>query len=106
MQIVLEKISKYTNYEIVKIASKTAGIKSSIKKDRNMVIGCDPNNSSFVWLSALSGWGVQTAAAYSEITSYLATNKNIPSQIIDYGINIDNLLISRLNRTDDDKKYN
>ena len=82
MQIVLERISKYTNFEVVKIASKSAGIKTSVEQDRNMVIGCDPMDSSFVWVSALSGYGIQTAPAYSDIVSYLATDKDLPQKYL------------------------
>lgn len=96
MQIVLEKVSKYTNLKIEKIASKSAGIKCSIEQDANMVIGCDPNDNSFVWLSALNGYGIQTSPAYSELTSYLATGKQVPPKFVDIGINVENLSPSRL----------
>ena len=65
-----------------------------------MVIGCDPMDSSFVWVSALCGNGIQTSPAYSDIVSYLATGKDLPQKYVDSGLNIENLLISRLKQTE------
>merc|ERR1712154_173179 len=98
MQTLLHKINKYTSLKVEKIARKTSGIRCSIKDDSNLVIGPSEEDASFIWCAALGGYGVQTSPAYSEIASYLAVNKDLPKQYVDLGIDIGQLLPSRLEK--------
>eukprot|EP01083_Nonionella_stella_P107547 311578_1 len=96
MDLVLHRLNTCTTLNVQKIARKCGGAKCSTPNDRNIVIGPTADEASFSWCAALGSYGLQLAPAYSEITSYLALNKQIPQQYIDLGIDINKLLPSRL----------
>ena len=104
MEVVLQKLRKHTALKVEKMASKAAGIRCTVKDDYNIVIGPDQKDVSFVWCAALGGYGVQTAPAYSEITSYLACGKDMPQKYVDMGLDVDKLLPSRLSANSNEAK--
>lgn len=64
-----------------------AGLRS-FSPDHEFVIGWDCTASEFFWLAGQGGYGIQTAAAASELAAALLCRESLPAHLADYGVNV------------------
>jgi D-arginine dehydrogenase len=60
---------------VTRVISNWAGLRSFVP-DKNLVLGPDPADPSFVWIAAQGGYGFQTAPAASQLVADLACGLN------------------------------
>ncbi len=82
----IERIEAATTMTIRRPRHSWAGLRSFVP-DGEMVIGWDIENSSFFWLAAQGGYGIQTAPAVSELAASLALGDLVPKHLIEQGLN-------------------
>ena len=71
--IAAERVQEATTLVIRHVRHAWAGLRSSVADD-SPVVGEAPDAAGFIWLAALSGYGVQTAPAVGRIAAALATS--------------------------------
>jgi D-arginine dehydrogenase len=70
--IAVERVQEATTLTIRGVRHAWAGLRSAVA-DETPVIGEAPDAPGFVWLAALSGYGVQTSPAAGRIAAAAAT---------------------------------
>lgn len=81
----IERIEAATTMTIRRPRHSWAGLRSFVP-DGEMVIGWDIKNSSFFWLAAQGGYGIQTAPAVAELAASLALEDPVPKDLIKHGL--------------------
>jgi D-arginine dehydrogenase len=89
------RLEEATTLVIRHIRHAWAGLRSSVTDD-GPVIGEAPDAVGFIWLAALSGYGVQTAPAAGRIAAALATAQAVPGQPDDLGASLIDIAPGRL----------
>ncbi|CAB3844230.1 MULTISPECIES: NAD(P)/FAD-dependent oxidoreductase [Achromobacter] len=72
-----------------------AGLRSFVR-DGDFVVGWDAATPAFFWLAAQGGYGIQTAAATSELAAALLTRQPLPDHLHAHGVNADAVRPERL----------
>jgi D-arginine dehydrogenase len=92
--LAIERINKATTLGVRTVRSSWAGLRSFVP-DRAMVIGFDPKVAGFFWLAGQGGTGIQTAPASGRLTAALVTENRPPSDLVDFGLDLDALSPAR-----------
>ena len=98
--IAAERVQEATTLVIRHVRHAWAGLRSSVWDD-SPVVGEAPDAAGFIWLAALSGYGVQTAPAVGRIAAALATSAQrrdypaYPGDFGDLGIDLDDIAPGR-----------
>jgi D-arginine dehydrogenase len=79
------RIEEATTLTIRRPKHTWAGLRSFVA-DGDFVIGWDDTAPSFFWLAAQGGYGIQTAAAVSELAAALALRLEVPASLSEHGI--------------------
>ena len=74
---------------------KWAGLRSFVA-DRTPVVGYDGKQSTFFWLAALGGYGIQTAPALSRLAAALVLHRPPDEQLLEFGVDIRALAPARI----------
>ena len=85
MAICIDRIERATIVKVRRIERKWAGLRS-FAPDKVPVIGYDPQAPGFFWLAGQGGYGIQTAPAAGRLAAALALGRDVPSDIIDAGL--------------------
>lgn len=93
--IAVDRVEQATTLQVRKVEHRWAGLRS-FAPDRVPVVGFDSRAPGFFWLAGQGGYGVQTAPALSRFAAALVTGENIPSDIIDAGLDPEVLYPARL----------
>lgn len=80
----IHRIEEATTLQIRRPASVWAGLRSFVA-DGDLVIGWDGACEGFFWLAAQGGYGIQTAAAASELAAALLRGLAVPPHIASLG---------------------
>lgn len=88
--LAIERINQATTLQIRSVRSEWAGLRS-FAPDRSLVIGPDPDQSSFVWLVGQGGTGIQAAPAAAELTASLVRGEGVPAHLEAAGVDYDEL---------------
>ncbi len=72
-----------------------AGLRSFVR-DGDFVVGWDAATPAFFWLAAQGGYGIQTAAATSELAAALLTRQPLPDHLHAHGVNAEAVRPERL----------
>ena len=70
----IARFEEFMEHSVERITSNWAGLRT-FAPDRSLVIGPDNDNNQFFWLCGQGGYGFQTAAAASQLTSDLILNR-------------------------------
>ena len=68
----------------------------SFVADSDFAIGWDPRAPAFFWVAAQGGYGIQTAAAASELAAALLTGQPLPQHLREHGVNAEAVRPARL----------
>jgi len=84
--VIAEGLARYEAMVIppvTRVLTTWAGLRS-FAPDRNLVLGPDPSDRSFVWCAAQGGYGFQTAPAASQLVADLVMGQTpeIASDIV------------------------
>ena len=88
-------IEEATTLSIRRPRHTWAGLRSFVR-DGDFVIGWDDAKTGFFWLTAQGGYGIQTAAAASDLAAALAAQQPLPGYLIEHGVDAAALSPSRL----------
>ncbi|MEL6959435.1 MAG: FAD-dependent oxidoreductase [Pseudomonadota bacterium] len=70
----LARYEAHVNEPVTRILSNWAGLRT-FAPDRNLVLGPDPSDPSFIWMAGQGGYGFQTAPAASQLVADLVAGR-------------------------------
>lgn len=79
------RIESATSLTIRRPKHTWAGLRSFVR-DGDFVVGWDAGAPAFFWLAAQGGYGIQTAAATSELAAALLTRQPLPAHLQAHGV--------------------
>ncbi len=79
------RIESATSLTIRRPKHTWAGLRSFVR-DGDFVVGWDAEAPAFFWLAAQGGYGIQTAAATSELAAALLTRQPLPAHLQAHGV--------------------
>lgn len=80
----IHQIEEHTTLRIRRPGSTWAGLRSFVR-DGDLVVGWDRDCQEFFWVAAQGGYGIQTAAAVSELACALLLRQPLPRHLIAEG---------------------
>jgi glycine/D-amino acid oxidase-like deaminating enzyme len=85
--VLAEGLARYENHvtePVTRMLSNWAGLRS-FAPDRNLVLGPDPIDPSFIWMAGQGGYGFQTAPAASQLVADLVgtSTPEIPHDMVE-----------------------
>ncbi|PQZ71910.1 FAD-dependent oxidoreductase [Achromobacter sp. MYb9] len=89
------RIETATSLTIRRPKHTWAGLRSFVR-DGDFVVGWDAGAPAFFWLAAQGGYGIQTAAATSELAAALLTHQPVPAHLHAHGVDADAVRPERL----------
>lgn len=89
------RIEQISDLRIRRPAHVWAGLRS-FARDHEFVIGWDGGIPAFFWVAGQGGYGIQTAAAASELAAALLSGKAAPNGMTDFGVDADVVNPARL----------
>jgi D-arginine dehydrogenase len=89
------RIEAATSLTIRRPRHSWAGLRSFVR-DGDFVVGWDAEAPAFFWLAAQGGYGIQTAAATSELAAALLTRQPVPAHLHAHGVDADAVRPARL----------
>lgn len=88
----IERVSRMT----IRRPHRTwAGLRSFVR-DGDLVIGWDQQCDGFFWLAGQGGYGIQTAAAASELAAALVLGRAVPEPMARHGVHAEHVSPGRL----------
>jgi len=81
----IDRIELATTLSIRRPTSTWAGLRSFVR-DGELVIGWDDQCPGFFWLAAQGGYGIQSAAAASELAAALLRGAEVPAELVRFGV--------------------
>ena len=81
----IDRIETMTTLQIRRPIRAWAGLRSFVA-DGDLVGGFDAEASSFFWVAAQGGYGIQTSAAMGQACAALARGLPLPAHIADFGL--------------------
>jgi len=91
----IHRIESATSMTIRRPRHTWAGLRSFVA-DSDFAIGWDPRAPAFFWVAAQGGYGIQTAAAASELAAALLTGQPLPRHLREHGVNAEAVRPARL----------
>lgn len=91
----IHQIEAHTTLAIRRPNSTWAGLRNFVP-DGEFVIGWDDAADGFFWLAAQGGYGIQSAAAVSELAAALLQRRPVPDQILAQGFDATSVTPGRL----------
>jgi D-arginine dehydrogenase len=88
-------IQEVTTLQITRPTHTWAGLRSFVA-DGDFVVGWDGECDGFFWLAAQGGYGIQTAAAVSELACALLRGQPVPAHLQAHGVDAAALAPARL----------
>ena len=88
-------IEEMTTLQIRRPKHTWAGLRSFVS-DGDLVIGADACQLRFFWLAAQGGYGIQTAAAASELAAALVRGAPVPEHLLRFGVRAEAMSPQRL----------
>ena len=89
------RIETATSLTIRRPKHTWAGLRSFVR-DGDFVVGWDADAPAFFWLAAQGGYGIQTAAATSELAAALLTRQPLPAHLHAHGVDAEAVRPARL----------
>ena len=90
----VENLMNATTLEVERLEHSWAGLRSFVA-DGNPVVGYDPVVKNFFWLIGQGGYGIQSSPALSETAAALVLGETMPSYILDFGLNLEQISPTR-----------
>lgn len=90
-------IEELTGIRIRRPKHTWAGLRSFVT-DGDLVVGADDRVPRFYWIAAQGGYGIQTAAAVSELAAAQLAGEPVPEHLARYGVRASALSPHRLRR--------
>ena len=91
----IHQIEAATSMQIRRPTSTWAGLRSFVA-DGELVIGPDDTCLSFFWLAGQGGYGIQSAAAASQLAAALLCGDALPPQLAAHGVEARAMSVQRL----------
>lgn len=83
--LLVERLTTATTFEIRRIASRWAGLRSFVE-DKTVVVGFDPQADGLFWLAGQGGYGIQTAPAVAQAAAALVHGDAWPAALAALGV--------------------
>lgn len=85
--VIAEGLARYeahVRYPVTRLLASWAGLRT-FAPDRQLVLGPDPSEPSFIWSAGQGGYGFQTAPAAGQLVADLATGQQsqLPPEVVD-----------------------
>jgi D-arginine dehydrogenase len=83
--LAVDRLESATTLRVGRILRKWAGLRSFVA-DRTPLVGYDAGETTFFWLAALGGYGIQTAPALSRLAASLVLRRPLDEQLLGFGV--------------------
>lgn len=93
--ICVDRVEQAFDLSVRRIEAKWAGLRSFVP-DKCPVAGFSAQADGFYWLAGQGGYGIQTAPALARFAAAQITGTPVPQDILDQGLNPDDLAPARL----------
>ena len=93
--ICVDRLERLTHLSPRRISHKWAGLRSFVA-DQESVLGSDPAVPSFIWCSALGGYGIQAAPGVGLFVASAACGEDVPEELTRLGIAAQDVSPARL----------
>jgi D-arginine dehydrogenase len=91
----ISRIEAVSTLQIRRPSSTWAGLRSFVA-DGELVIGWDAACPSFFWLAGQGGYGIQSAAAASELAASMVLEQAMPEALLRHGVDASVMSVQRL----------
>ncbi len=91
----VDRLELALDLPIARIERSWAGLRTFVP-DRTPAVGFDPRVPGFFWLAGQGGYGIQTSPALARVVAALARGERIPSELLDFGVDVSALDPARL----------
>jgi D-arginine dehydrogenase len=81
----IDRVQQAVDLDIQRVVRSWAGLRT-FARDREPVIGFDPEVEDFFWCAGQGGYGIQTAPAAARLAAALALRRDIPADLVREGI--------------------
>lgn len=95
--VAVDRVQAAADIPVRSVFHSWAGLRT-FAPDRSPVVGYDVEMPGFFWLVGQGGYGIQTAPALARLSCALAEGQDAPSDILDYGLKLDEITTNRLDR--------
>ena len=92
--LAIDRIERATEWQIKRVTRRWAGLRSFVA-DKTPVVGREASKPSFFWLAGQGGYGIQTAPAMARVAFALATDQDLPDDILSTGLTTKDLAPER-----------
>ncbi len=93
--VAVDRFETLTGRPVPRVRHQWAGLRV-FSPDRTPVIGFEPTAPGFFWCAGQGGYGIQTSPALGRATAALALGRPLPADLLDFGIEAQQLSPSRL----------
>lgn len=93
----VDRLERALDVPIARIERSWAGLRTFVP-DRTPAVGFDSRVPGFFWLAGQGGYGIQTSPALARVVAALARGERIPSELLDFGVDVSALDPARLQR--------
>ncbi len=91
----IDRFQQAVDFEVTRVEHSWGGLRSFVP-DGNPVAGYDPKIEGFFWLIGQGGYGIQSSPALSRLAAALVRGKDVPADILDEGLVLNDVLPGRL----------
>ncbi len=91
----IDRFQQAVDFEVTRVEHSWGGLRSFVP-DGNPVCGFDEKVEGFFWLIGQGGYGIQSAPALSRLAAALVRGEDVPADILDEGLVLDDVLPGRL----------
>jgi D-arginine dehydrogenase len=85
--ICVDRLERALDVPVARIERSWAGLRTFVA-DRTPAVGFDRGVPGFFWLAGQGGYGIQTGPALSRVAAALARGEPIPSELLDFGVDV------------------
>jgi len=93
--VTVDRIQQATTMQITQIENKWAGLRSFFD-DGVPTLGFDERTDGFFWLAGQGGYGITTSDAMARLATSQLLGRDMPTDLIDLGVDPLDLMPSRL----------
>ena len=98
--VAVDRVTRATTLAVDRIVHSWAGLRT-FAADGVPAVGWDGAAEAFFWLAGQGGYGIQTAPAMARAAAALARDRDMPWDVLDFGVTKEDLAPARLRRNDD-----
>jgi D-arginine dehydrogenase len=94
----VDRFEAATTCTVKRVTHRWAGLRT-LSPDEEPIVGFDLTAPDFLWAAGFAGFGVQAAFAAGRCAEALLTDSDLPAELAEHGVDLEQLSPSRLERS-------